>query len=432
MRFTKEVIEKLQFNPSGPSSQQVWEDGRTNLGIRLSSTGRHVWIARVYVSQPNGTYHRRIGGLFRHASVRDRSVEEARREKLIWDAEAAQGIDPLAKRRPGALEGPATVSLLMRVFLKEHVAVELDPGTQDDYEKLSAHLIRFMGDRPLVEVDEELMAAFRKSLADRRPTFNKARRVLSSACRRAQAIHWQHEGLPLVPKGCNPALLVPAYDTTATRRGGDPFEPEEIAALIAVARDLLADKARRHAPSHAAVAYPLLLLFTGMRKEEGLGLSWRDLGLPKVSGWSGWVDRRRECLRLIHHKTSRKKGPKEVPLTAQARWVLDELGQLDETWVFPGNISGQRLKTPYPAWYSLQRRAGVRGRGLHQLRHTFITRALEAGAPIGAVAKAVGHTTVHITEIYGHISDRSARSAAVLAGDEMHRLDFGVGCEGSA
>jgi integrase len=58
-----------------------------------------------------------------------------------------------------------------------------------------------------------------------------------------------------------------------------------------------------------------------------------------------------------------------------------------------------------------------------RLRHTFITRALEAGAPIGAVAKAVGHSTVYITEVYGHISDRAARSAAEAASNEMHLLD---------
>ncbi len=42
----------------------------------------------------------------------------------------------------------------------------------------------------------------------------------------------------------------------------------------------------------------------------------------------------------------------------------------------------------------------------------------EVGAPISAVAKAVGHMTVCLTEVYGHISNRAAGSAAELTGNQ--------------
>jgi integrase len=43
--------------------------------------------------------------------------------------------------------------------------------------------------------------------------------------------------------------------------------------------------------------------------------------------------------------------------------------------------------------------------------------ALERGAPIAAVAKALGHTTVYMTETYAKISDRAAQEAAETAGE---------------
>ncbi len=43
---------------------------------------------------------------------------------------------------------------------------------------------------------------------------------------------------------------------------------------------------------------------------------------------------------------------------------------------------------------------GIRG---HLLRHSYITLAIEAGAPIGVVAKSAGHSTTWITERYSHV-----------------------------
>jgi len=78
---------------------------------------------------------------------------------------------------------------------------------------------------------------------------------------------------------------------------------------------------------------------------------------------------------------------------------------------------------------------GVRARGPQQTRHTFITRALEARAQIGAVAKAAGNSSTCIAEIGDQISDRAARPAAELASNEMHLLDWEwlerVACRGA-
>ncbi len=48
--------------------------------------------------------------------------------------------------------------------------------------------------------------------------------------------------------------------------------------------------------------------------------------------------------------------------------------------------------------------AGLGHYTIHALRHTFATRALEAGVPIKVVSQILGHSTVQITmDTYSHV-----------------------------
>lgn len=50
------------------------------------------------------------------------------------------------------------------------------------------------------------------------------------------------------------------------------------------------------------------------------------------------------------------------------------------------------------------REAGLRSFTVHSLRHTFATRALEAGIPIKVVSQILGHASVQITmDTYSHV-----------------------------
>ena len=48
--------------------------------------------------------------------------------------------------------------------------------------------------------------------------------------------------------------------------------------------------------------------------------------------------------------------------------------------------------------------AGLKAYTVHTLRHTFATRALEAGIPIKVVSEILGHASVQITmDTYSHV-----------------------------
>lgn len=51
------------------------------------------------------------------------------------------------------------------------------------------------------------------------------------------------------------------------------------------------------------------------------------------------------------------------------------------------------------------KKAGIEHKTFHALRHTFATRALEAGAPHKVVSEILGHSSTQITlDTYTHVS----------------------------
>lgn len=434
VRFTRDFVEKLKYDPRGSETQIIWGTGRhRNLGVALSPAGAHSWIVRVHIAQANSRKRkRRIGRLFPGFTALEKSAEDAIRELEIWRGEAALGTDPMEKRRPSSTapteerqpSRPATIEDLLGRYRDEHVLIELRKATVRNFERSASYLVKHLGGIPLMEIDRSRLNTFRHALARIRPTFNLARKALAHACRLADRRAWMWEGRPMVPPGWNPGVLVDPYRDKAKSKGGKAFEPDEVAKIDALARREIAGtySCRRSGQraSRPTLALPLFLLYTGMRKNEAMGLSWKNLDLPKDSGWSGWVDLSRRVAHVIHHKTSRWAGQKDVPLSAQALELVELMKGEDETWVFPGKQAGQRMLSFEHTWRRLQREAGIEiVRSPHNTRHTYVTAALEAGASLAGTGESVGHSTAYMTSQYGHISERAAREAADLASSRL-------------
>jgi integrase len=63
-------------------------------------------------------------------------------------------------------------------------------------------------------------------------------------------------------------------------------------------------------------------------------------------------------------------------------------------------------------------RARLNDVSVHTLRHSYATTALNHGVPIHVVSRNLGHSTVAITaDIYGHVLDDAAQSAAQVISD---------------
>jgi integrase len=142
-------------------------------------------------------------------------------------------------------------------------------------------------------------------------------------------------------------------------------------------------------------------LDTGMRRGELLNQKWEH------------VDFDRNLLSVSHSKTAEGEH-RPVPLTSRVRAMLDAHRKASGL-IF--TYDGQPIRRPKTGWTAALRRAGLPHYRLHDLRHSFNSRLVEAGV-IADVRKALmGHSAggdVH--SIYTHIDIPLLREA-------IHRLD---------
>ena len=105
-----------------------------------------------------------------------------------------------------------------------------------------------------------------------------------------------------------------------------------------------------------------LLLFTGCRRSEIVQLRWSEV--------------RDDVLALADSKT----GPRNVPLNAGARRILERQPECGSPFVFPSPRDPARPRgLNLSLWYRVRQEAGIEDVRLRDLRHSFASRALAHG-----------------------------------------------------
>ncbi len=155
----------------------------------------------------------------------------------------------------------------------------------------------------------------------------------------------------------------------------------------------------------------LIILATGMRRGEALGLKWEDFDADR-----GVLIIRRsvgQIKGIVYEKEPKTGRARVVPLPA---YTLQELrGERSESaapWVCAH--SDGRQMTPQSlgkGFMRLAKTAGVQG-GLHSLRHTQATELIMAGIPVKTVSERLGHANTAITQdLYTHVLPHSQSQA---------------------
>ena len=154
---------------------------------------------------------------------------------------------------------------------------------------------------------------------------------------------------------------------------------------------------------------PIILLAceTGMRAGEIRTLLWNQVEFRGSEGF-------------VQLEDTKNGDRRRVPLNQLA---MEELRAWDKGhprnisgYVFPVGHQGQamRLTSLTQAWRRLVSEAGIPDAHFHDLRHTFITRRVEAGTDILTLAEITGHRDLKMLRRYYHASDE-AKLAAVRA-----------------
>ena len=132
-------------------------------------------------------------------------------------------------------------------------------------------------------------------------------------------------------------------------------------------------------------------MITGCRRNEILTLRWTDVDLDAGE------------LRLADAKT----GARNVTLSPPAVKVLTELRPIsDNPWVIAGHAPGKRLSNINEHWHRIRTRAGLKDVRLHDLRHSWASRALALGESLPMIGRLLGHSQVETTARYAQLGSR--------------------------
>jgi integrase len=169
-----------------------------------------------------------------------------------------------------------------------------------------------------------------------------------------------------------------------------------------------------------------LMLATGLRRGEALGLHWRDVDLDAGMLRVRWtLTRTSQGLQLGEPKTDRSRRTVPLPRSAVETLKTHRARQEDErrtaadTWREHGLVFTTEIGTPLEPRNVLRRfevlaeRAGLKGVHLHTLRHSAASFLLAAGTHTKVVQEHLGYSSYAITaDIYSHVGPTLKREAA--------------------
>ena len=446
IKMTKREVERLKApDPSGRQTL-YWDEEMRGFGILVSGKTN----ARSYVVQrdlPDGRTRRVTIG-----PVNVMELEEARGEATAVLAGMYRGIDPKAARAAGA-----TLRQVLDAYLEARK--DLRPGSRDAYRYDAEHYLACWLDTPLRDITpemvedrhraiaaevaarEELMAARRSgrallgSVRDRatRAQIREAIRGDDAAAvrREVRAIARAAEvAVPEEPESgrsgevaANKAMITlrtlwnwqaervddfPASPVRRLRRQWYPVARRE--------RHVSADelptfyRAVRDLANPVASDYILLLLFTGLRRNEAATLTWAD------------IDFRERVIRL---PAARTKGGRrlDLPMSDFVHGLLVTRRRAgDAKYVFPANSRSGHIEEPKFAFGQVAAACGITVSS-HDLRRTFITVAEATEISPLALKALVNHSVGRdVTAGYVQIGTERLRQAAQRVTDHMFEL----------
>jgi integrase len=377
----------------------AWDTDLPGFGVRVGSTGGKTYVFKYRVG--GGRSGRmRWGVIGPHGAL---TPDQARDVAQRWAAEVAAGGDPagekIAKRKA------PTVAELMSEYLASHVAVKNKGSTRAYVANLVNKMILKDGLARLkvADVNEGDIARFHARLAKTPTTANRALAAISTAFSLAET--WGYR-----EKHSNPARSIEKFREVARDRYLTPAEFAALGAVLAAADRgeltvIEGGKAKPVRVSKWAVAAIRLLIFTGARRGEILGLRLE------------WVDWQSGRANLPDSKTGRK--PLMLPPAA-----LEVLRGLERPESGKGFVirGGDFTDPEVPlvnlkdSWGILRKAAGMADVRIHDLRHSFASVMVASGQSLPMIGALLGHRDVKTTSRYAHLGTDPLRVAADQVG----------------
>ena len=379
MRFTDRGVAALRPRPE---RFEVWEEGRTGFGLRVSPRGRKTWI---WLYRFRGRPRRLCFGTYPELTLADARVRLAEAKKAL-EAGDDPGLLVAAEREVS--RKAETVEELVELYL-EKWARPRKRSAREDERILRRDVVPAWRGRRARNIERRDVVSLLDGIVHRgapiaaNRTLAVVRKMFNFAVSRDLL-------------AANPCLMVSA---PARENARD--------------RVLQADELRSfwRALPEAGISLPVQLilkfmLVTAQRKSEVSRAEWREFDL-RDAVWTIPAEKAKNG--LVHR----------VPLSALALEILREAreGIGDERWVFrspraPGPVHDTAVDHAVKA---SRERLGAPGLTPHDLRRTAASHMTSLGANRLVVGKILNHAEPGVTAVYDrHGYDAEKREALEL------------------
>jgi integrase len=367
-KITKRFVESLDSNGK---DTDYFDDTLQGFGVRVRTSGRKVYFVR----HRTRLAQRRVTiGL--HGPW---TAEAARVEAQRLLGEFAAGNDSaVEKAKEKAL---ATIAELGERFIAHYIPYHLKSSTQGEYTRaINLFITPKIGRLKIIEVLRSDIAIFHHSMRKIPYQANRVIGVLSVML--AQAELWG-----LRPEGYNPCRGIKKFKEVKRERFLSPLELKKLGEALETIQ----------CKSPYVAHFFRLLVLTGCRLGEIQTLKW------------DYVNFEASILLLPDSKT----GKKTVYLGASA---VDELKRIPKVagnpYVICGSIEGRHLADVQGRWEIVRNLAVIEDVRIHDLRHTFASRAVALGQGLPTIGKLLGHTQTQTTARYAHLASEHSLAAA--------------------
>lgn len=379
------------------------KNGNNEGSIRKRNNG--LWEARVTVGRnSNGRQvQKSIYG-------KTRSEVSAKMNEILGQINTDSYIPP----------SEITVSEWTKTWLQTYAKTNLRPSSYASCEgHVFNHIIPHIGDIKLSKLTtDNIQRFYNKEFCDGAGLSAKTIRNIHITLRRAiqQAVDNK-----MISYNCCSGVILPKREKKEMR----VLSREEQSAVLSVIEN-------------ERLGFAILFdLSTGLRIGELCGLKWNDFDLEnkmfnvkrtlqRIKLPEGQVTANGDTTVIAEGKVKTDNGYREIPIQDKIFAELmkykarqDEekewagCAYKDNDYVFASPIGGcVEPSTMRDMFNRLLADAKVKHANFHSLRHTFATRAIEAGVPVKAVSEILGHASIQITlDLYCHASIELKREA---------------------
>lgn len=373
MKITQRFVDSLKSTGEDTFHRDSFMKG---FAVKLGKGGTISYIVETKV---NGKTKRiKIGN---HPTL---SVAEARVKATSNLQLMHRGIDPVLKQKKEReaehrqVEKDNALSVSFGTVFEDYMSSRaLKPITVRDYRNTVQVVFGDWLDTPIREISRKHVENIFRFTRDHRgqPQAVKSIRILSAIMNYAMAD--EIVGERLISENPCDVLKQKRYDRSVKKRISY-LDEDKIHSLFHYFFSIQGHpQAPKTGVTQQGINYIMLLLLTGLRKSEALGILWSDVDWGK---------------RLFIIRDTKNKTDHWVPISDLTEWILKKQKDVSKgsKWVFPARISVGHMTEPKSQLKKIMEASGV-SFNFHDCRRTFATHAKVNGAAHDVIRRALNH-----------------------------------------